>query len=62
MSDTQPAPQVGATRFAADGTLEIFDGQVWAPYRPPQDDSPGPVFKMIDPSAAESRPPSGDRR
>ncbi|HXT93989.1 MAG TPA: hypothetical protein VN714_32565 [Trebonia sp.] len=62
MSDTQLARKLGDTRFAVDGALEIFDDQVWAPYRPPQDDGDGPVFKMIDPAATEARPSSGDRR
>jgi hypothetical protein len=42
-------PGEGAIRFAANGTLEVFDGTAWQPYAPPVDDGYGVVFKGIDP-------------
>lgn len=41
---TGPAPKSGDTRFTVDGTLEVFDGRTWAPYRPPEDDGYGMIF------------------
>jgi hypothetical protein len=37
MAESEPVPEVGAIRHAQDGALEVFDGQGWAPYRPPRD-------------------------
>jgi len=43
------APADGAIRFAANGTLEVFDGTAWQPYAPPVDDGYDAVFKGIEP-------------
>lgn len=41
-----PEPKVGAVRYADDGTIEVFDGETWTPYRPPRDfDGFGPRLK-----------------
>jgi hypothetical protein len=56
MQDGSGDPEEGATRFAADGALEVFDGKVWAPYKPLVDDGFGAVFK----GAPLPEPPTDD--
>jgi hypothetical protein len=45
MADGSDSPEENATRFAADGTLEEYDGKAWVPYRGSDDDGFGFAFK-----------------
>ena len=62
MPDPRNGPEEGATRFAADGTLEVFDGTAWAPYEPLDDDGLGVPFKggPTPPSPGAPDPAAGD--
>ncbi|MEU6730280.1 hypothetical protein ABZ917_41815 [Nonomuraea wenchangensis] len=56
MGEGQPAPAAGDVRFAADGTLEVYDGEQWGPYLPPEDvPDLFPIFKEPPPA-----PPGGE--
>ncbi|MEU6795649.1 hypothetical protein ABZ907_28485 [Nonomuraea wenchangensis] len=51
MGEGQPAPAAGDVRFAADGTLEVYDGEQWGPYLPPEDvPDLFPIFKEPPPA------------
>ena len=47
MSGNGDDPADGDTRFAEDGTLEVYDSaqRKWAPYEPEYDDTLGIMFK-----------------
>lgn len=53
MQDGSSGPEEGASRFAADGTIEVFDGTAWAPYQPVFDDGYSVVFKGAVPAEPE---------
>jgi hypothetical protein len=42
-------PEEGATRFAADGTLEVYDGTSWEAYQPLADEGDGVILKGAAP-------------
>jgi len=56
MQGADDTAEEGATRFAADGTVEVFNGTRWLPYQPVIDDGFGVIFKGGPPPA----PPAGD--
>ncbi len=48
-------PELGAIRFAEDGTLEVYDGTEWVKYEPPVDNGYGTVFRGDAPSATNEK-------
>ncbi|MEU2167927.1 hypothetical protein ACH47V_25500 [Micromonospora chersina] len=52
--DTDPVAELGAVRFAEDGTLEVYNGAGWVKYQPPTDNGYGSVFRSdVPPPSVE---------
>jgi len=49
---TDAVPELGAIRFADDGTLEVYNGIEWVKYEPPADNGYGTLFRGQEPPAA----------
>jgi hypothetical protein len=62
MQDASGEPEEGETRFAANGTLEVFDGKAWKAYQPPVDDGLGFAFKgSPEPEPSADDPADGSQ-
>lgn len=53
--NTDAVPELGAIRFAEDGTLEVYNGTEWVKYQPPADNGYGTVFRGNAPPATDEK-------
>jgi hypothetical protein len=43
--NTDEVPELGDVRFTEDGTIEVYDGEMWTTYQPPADTRHRVVFR-----------------